>query len=55
VTACLSAPATLEQLEENLAALRDPVLVEERRAQLLAQGDLVYKEDTMFRKLVRSL
>src|SRR5262249_47195207 len=25
VTACWSAPATLEQLEENLAALRDPM------------------------------
>jgi hypothetical protein len=55
VTACLSAPATLEQLDENLQALRDPQLPEDRRRLLLAQGERVYEEDTTFRKLVRAL
>jgi aryl-alcohol dehydrogenase-like predicted oxidoreductase len=55
VTACLSAPATLEELEENLRALREPELPEERRRALLAQGVRVYEEDTTFRKLVREL
>jgi hypothetical protein len=55
VTACLSAPATLEQLDENLEALRDPELPEDRRQLLLAQGESVYEEDTTFRKLVRAL
>jgi aryl-alcohol dehydrogenase-like predicted oxidoreductase len=55
VTVCLSAPATLEQLDENLAALHDPALPEERRRRLLAHGAAVYQEDTVFRKLVRAL
>jgi diketogulonate reductase-like aldo/keto reductase len=55
VTVCLSAPSTLEQLDENLAALHDPALPEERRQQLLRHGAAVYQEDTTFRKLVRSL
>jgi aryl-alcohol dehydrogenase-like predicted oxidoreductase len=54
VTACLTAPATPEQLEENLTALFDPELPPERRQALLAQGERVYQEDTVFRKLVRS-
>jgi hypothetical protein len=53
VTATLSAPATVEYLEENLTALRDPALPEERLRSLLDQGDAVYREDTVFRKLVR--
>jgi hypothetical protein len=55
VRACWSAPATREQLEENLAALRDPALPEDRRERLLAHGALVYEEDSTFRKLVRAL
>jgi hypothetical protein len=55
VRACWSAPATLEQLQENLTALRDPGLPEERRQLLLAHGALVYQEDSTFRKLVRPL
>jgi aryl-alcohol dehydrogenase-like predicted oxidoreductase len=55
VTACLSAPATLEQLDENLSALRDPTLPDERRQALLRHGERVYAEDTTFRKLVRAL
>lgn len=54
VTACWSAPATMEQLEENLAALHDPELPADRRQCLLAHGDHVYKEDSVFRELVRS-
>jgi HEAT repeat protein len=55
VTACWSAPATLAQLEENLAALRDLELPPDRREMLIAHGDAVYREDVTFRKLVRSL
>jgi aryl-alcohol dehydrogenase-like predicted oxidoreductase len=55
VRCCLSAPATLEQLDENLAALRDPELPEERRGPLLAHGESLYREETVFRKLVRAL
>jgi HEAT repeat protein len=54
VAACWSAPATLEQLDENLAALRDPALPDDRRERLRAHGDRVYAEDTTFRRLVRS-
>jgi hypothetical protein len=54
VTVCLSAPATLEELDENLQALRDPELPAERLPELRAQGDRVYQEDVIFRKLVRS-
>jgi HEAT repeat protein len=54
VTACLSAPATLEELEENLAALFDPELPPQRRQVLLAHGDRVYQEDAVFQRLVRS-
>jgi HEAT repeat protein len=54
VTACLSAPATLEQLEANLAALAEPELPPERRQALLARGERVYQEDAVFRRLVRS-
>ena len=55
VTACLSAPATLEQLDENLVALRDPRLPPDRRKALLEHGARVYQEDTTFRRLVRAL
>jgi HEAT repeat protein len=53
VRACLSAPASLAQLDDNLAALRDPVLPEERRNYLLSFGEKLYEEETVFRKLVR--
>ncbi len=55
VRACLSAPATLAQLEENLAALFDPALSAERRQHLQAVGECLYKEETMFQKFVRYL
>jgi aryl-alcohol dehydrogenase-like predicted oxidoreductase len=55
VRACLSAPATLAQLDENLQVLRDPHLPEERRVEMLRFGTALYEEETTFRKLVRSL
>jgi hypothetical protein len=54
VAACLSAPATLEQLQENLDALRDPALPDDRRRELLEQGAALYQDETVFRRLVRS-
>jgi hypothetical protein len=54
VAVCLSAPATLEQLAENLDVLRDPELPEERRQALLEHGDDMYREETLFRRVVRS-
>ena len=55
VRACLSAPSTMEYLEENLSVLRDPELPEERRRTMLQFGAALYDEETTFRKLVRSL
>ncbi|MBY0524409.1 MAG: HEAT repeat domain-containing protein [Gemmataceae bacterium] len=55
VTACWSAPATLQQLEENLQALHSPDLPSEQIAELRNHGDRVYREDTIFRQLVRSV
>jgi aryl-alcohol dehydrogenase-like predicted oxidoreductase len=55
VLACLSAPASLAQLDENLAALRDPGLPEDRRQHLEAIGAKLYEEETMFRRFVRYL
>ena len=53
VAACLSAPATLDELDQNLGALRRPELSGERTATLRARGDEVYREDVVFRRLVR--
>ncbi len=55
VTLCLSAPATMEELEENLNALRNPTLSFDQMQRLREQGDVVYREDTIFRQLVRAL
>jgi HEAT repeat protein len=55
VRCCFSAPATLEQLDENLAALRDPSLPDERRRALEEHGASLYREETIFRRLVRVL
>jgi HEAT repeat protein len=54
VTACWTAPATLAELDENLAALHEPELPDDRRLALLECGEAVYREDGMFRRLVRS-
>jgi aryl-alcohol dehydrogenase-like predicted oxidoreductase len=53
VSACWSAPATLEQLEENLAVLRDPELSAEKREALLTFGAALYRDEKVFEKLVR--
>jgi HEAT repeat protein len=54
VSACFTAPATVEYLEENLDALRHPDLPDDVRARLLARGEWMYREDTVFRKTVRA-
>jgi aryl-alcohol dehydrogenase-like predicted oxidoreductase len=55
VRCCWTAPATLQELEENLDVLRDPTLPEDRLRLLLAQGERLYREETTFRRLVRAL
>lgn len=55
VVACLSAPATLEQLEENLTVLDTMELTPDRRSHLEQHGDWLYRDETIFRKLVREL
>jgi hypothetical protein len=54
VSACFTAPATVEYLEENLDALRNPELSEDVRERLLKRGEWMYREDTVFRKTVRA-
>jgi predicted aldo/keto reductase-like oxidoreductase len=54
VSACFTAPATLEYLEENLDALRNPDLPDDVRERLLKRGEWMYREDTVFRKTVRA-
>jgi HEAT repeat protein len=54
VSACFTAPATLEYLEENLDALRNPELPDAVREKLLKRGEWMYREDTVFRKTVRA-
>jgi aryl-alcohol dehydrogenase-like predicted oxidoreductase len=54
VACCLSAPATLGELEENLAALHDPELPPERRRRLQAHGEDLYREEKVFHRLVRA-
>lgn len=53
VSACWSAPATLEQLEENLAALWQPELSGEKRAELERFGAALYRDEKMFERLIR--
>jgi predicted aldo/keto reductase-like oxidoreductase len=55
VRCCFSAPATPEQLRENLAALSDPFLPDDRRRRLQEHGVSLYREETTFRRLVRAL
>lgn len=54
VSACFTAPSTLEYLEENLDALRNPELPDAVRDRLLNRGEWMYREDTVFRKTVRA-
>ena len=55
VSACWSAPATIEQLEHNLAVLRDPHLSEEKRDHLERFGAALNREEKVFERLVRML
>lgn len=55
VTLCLTAPANLEQLEENLQVMEDPRLLPQRREQMEAHGAAVYQEEKTFTRLIRSL
>jgi hypothetical protein len=55
VRCCFSAPATVAQLDENLAVMRDPSLPDERRRRLEEHGASLYREETIFRRLVRVL
>jgi HEAT repeat protein len=54
VSACFTAPSTVEYLEENLDALRNPELPEDIREKLLKRGEWMYREDTVFRRTVRA-
>jgi HEAT repeat protein len=54
VSACFTAPSTVEYLEENLDALRNPELPDDVREKLLKRGEWMYREDTVFRKTVRA-
>jgi aryl-alcohol dehydrogenase-like predicted oxidoreductase len=54
VSACFTAPATLEQLDENLDALRNPELADDVRERLVRRGEWLYREDTVFRQTVRA-
>ena len=54
VSACFTAPSTVEYLEENLTALHNPELPEDVREKLLKRGEWMYREDTVFRKTVRA-
>ncbi len=53
VSACLSAPTTLEQLEENLFALDAPPLTPQEVESLRAFGDEVHAHGDAYRRLVR--
>ncbi|QEL16376.1 HEAT repeat domain-containing protein [Limnoglobus roseus] len=55
VAACWSAPATVEQLRDNLAALREPELDPGRRDDLRAFGAKLYQHEKVFERLVRML
>jgi HEAT repeat protein len=54
VSACFTAPSTMEYLEENLDALRNPELPDAVREKLLKRGEWMYREDTVFRTTVRA-
>ncbi len=54
VSACFTAPSTVEYLEENLDALRNPELPDDVREKLLKRGEWMYREDSVFRKTVRA-
>jgi aryl-alcohol dehydrogenase-like predicted oxidoreductase len=53
-SACFTAPATLEQLDENLDALWNPELADDVRERLIRRGEWLYREDMVFRRTVRA-
>jgi hypothetical protein len=55
VTMALSAPADLTQLSETLSVADDPRLPPERLGWLLEHGAETYREETTFRRTIRSL
>lgn len=55
VTTCLTAPANLQQLQENLLALTSPQLSAEDSATLRRVGGQLYQREMLLRKLVRDL
>ncbi|VTU00073.1 aldo keto reductase : Uncharacterized protein OS=Enhygromyxa salina GN=DB30_4869 PE=4 SV=1: Aldo_ket_red [Gemmataceae bacterium] len=54
VSACFTAPSSLDQLEENLDALQNPELPTEVRERLLKRGEWMCREDAVFRRTVRA-
>ena len=54
VSMCLSAPATMDQLADTLAVVRDPTISDDRKAHLIAWGDELYREEKLFRQTIRS-
>ncbi len=53
VSACLSAPRTTSELEQNLTVLRAPPLPLERQAELRAHGKSVHEESQDFARSIR--
>ena len=54
VRMCLSAPATMGQLADTLAVVRDPTISDDRKAQLIAWGEELYREEKLFQQTIRS-
>ena len=53
VSVSLSAPASLDELRENLSVLHAPVLSEQDHQRLCRHGADVYAQDRRFEQLVR--
>ena len=54
VTTCWTAPATVDQLNDNLTALSDPDLPAERAAAMIARGDEMMIADRRFTANIRN-
>ena len=55
VSACWSAPSSVEQLRENLQALQNPTMTDEEQNRLRQWGDSLYTEEKQFRRLIREV
>jgi hypothetical protein len=53
ISACLTAPRTPSELEQNLTVLRAPPLLSERQSELRAHGKIVHAEGRDFGRSVR--